>query len=387
MAVFFVDTNFFLEFKKSTEVDWTDVSADDPIDLIVPAAVVTEINNHKGKGSSRKAKRARDVSSEFRKVILSPDGSIILREKGPRVTLGFAPLLKPDYSKWPILDREVPDHQIIAEVATYIAEIGPAQILTDDTNVVVSARAVAIRAQLLPESWQLDPEADEQEKEIKKLKEELKKVKDSKPNIKLSILHPDSDDEISQLTLRLKTYSDTPAAIERVFETLKQRHPIVTDFQMTPPNKGAATHPLDSSLTFGLHPFDSAWIAPSEDEITAYRENKYPEWLANVRGYLESMALKLDQESCRGSFSLSLENTGYANATSVRLTVSAYGNLVLLRRSSDDDEKVDKGLPSPPAPPTGHYDIPSFRHFGSLVGRYSAQQFQELQRYLLRYRN
>lgn len=377
MPAYFVDTNFFLEFKKASELSWDEITHEDPVRLFVPKTVVAEINEHKGRGSSRKSKRARDVSSDFRKIIGAPDGRIVLREKSPRVTLEFPPILKPDYSKWPMLDRLVADDQIVADVATFNDTVEPAAILTDDTNVVVLARAIAVPSHLLPETWQLDPEADAQTKEIYKLNDELRRIKNTKPDIKLSVLHLDTEDNISQVTLLLKTYSNRSRAIENVLKHVQRLNPLETNFELTPPPR--KEHPLIPAFSMHSNPWNSTWRAPTEDEIRIYQEKSYPRWIEDVRTHLQSIASRLVEDSSRGTFLFSIQNTGFANATNARLTITAYGRVLLVRKSrDDDDEKSHDGVPPPPTPPKGRYEASSLSGLDSIMGRYSSIARAEL---------
>jgi rRNA-processing protein FCF1 len=71
MKVYFPDTNFFFDCRRAGDLPWHELEgvkggqASD-VRLIVPSAVVTEIERHKAKGNSRAAKRARDASALLR---------------------------------------------------------------------------------------------------------------------------------------------------------------------------------------------------------------------------------------------------------------------------------------------------------------------------------
>jgi PIN domain len=123
VKTFFSDTNFFFECRKAIDLPWHELDESAPgagpdILLIVPPTVITEIERHKAKGNSRTAKRARDVSARLREAILAADHHAVLRDANPKIVLQLPPVFKVDFARYPDLDRERPDHRIVAECAT-----------------------------------------------------------------------------------------------------------------------------------------------------------------------------------------------------------------------------------------------------------------------------
>jgi PIN domain len=121
MKVYFPDTNFFFECRKASELPWheldgTKSSQNADIRLIVPPTVITEIERHKAKGNSRTTRRARDASASFRKALGSNERTE-LRSANPRVLLELPPIIRVDFSQFPNLDPDRPDHRMAAEYA------------------------------------------------------------------------------------------------------------------------------------------------------------------------------------------------------------------------------------------------------------------------------
>lgn len=362
---YFVDTNFFLEFQAPSQVLWKDLPgfSDGIVHLLVPAAVIRQVDNFKAKGNSRKAKRARDASANFRKILQSAEDVIILRDKEPRVTLGFPPLLKADFSRWPMLDERNSDHQIVADVATYNATHAPAALLTDDTNLVLAAREIGVPHVLLPQSWKLEVEADERDKELSKLQEELRQHKNARPNITLEILDRANADPEAELIVRLKSYGSKEDALDQVMERLKLLNPMATDFAQNPPARAPSAKfsgELASLANVGM-----SWIFPTEQEITKYQEKDYPEWLAKARKYVGALATKLLARGCMNEFRISIGNAGFANAEAVRLNIATFEGLLLGRRE-DEDAEDDDSMPTPPSPPRGRYGSTIMQSFSDL---------------------
>lgn len=262
-TIYFPDTNFFLEFRKASELPWKDLLADCPntIELLIPAAVVTELGGHKRKSDGRKARRARDVSAEIRKADLDSSGRLVVREKEPRVLLGSPPFLAIDYSKWPVLDRTNLDHQIAAQVATYIAEVGPACILTDDTNLVQTARAVIVPVLYLPESWELPPEPDAQAKKIAKLETEVRQLKNARSDVDIQVLTPERDAIVDELSMRLKDYGRIEGVVDRVVAKVEAVFPMETEFpQMREEDKPAIKFTGDLVTLASLRNLGMPWV-------------------------------------------------------------------------------------------------------------------------------
>lgn len=364
MTTFFVDTNFFLEFKAPSDVSWAELpgQGEASIQLLVPAAVIRQLDNFKGKGNSRKARRARDASEKFREILLSPDGAIVAREKGPKVTLAFAPVMKTDPSIWLSLDPNNPDHQIIADAATYHATHGDAAVLTDDTNLVLAARAIDLPHHLIPRSWRLDVEADDRDKEIAKLREENHQLKNGRPDITLQILTLRRDDPLGELIVTLKKFSDVDGAVDRVMEKLRSMYPMVTEFSEL--REGGAFASQLRSTAGTLAAMGMEWEPPSLEEISEYQETQYPRWIESLRRYLDKLTSRLMRRSCIIEFGLAVTNNGFANADAVQLSIRAYDNLLL--SGGDDNEENAEKMPKPPVAPTGGYGLKALKSLDNL---------------------
>jgi rRNA-processing protein FCF1 len=373
-TIYFPDTNFFLEFRKANELPWKELLADcpDTIELLIPSAVVTELDNHKRKGDGRKQRRAREVSAEIRKADLDPTGRHAVREKNPRILQGSPPVLTIDYSQWPVLDRTNPDHQIVAQVATYIADVGPACILTDDTNLAQIARAVRVPVLYLPESWELPSEPDAQAKKISKLEAEVQQLKNARPEVDIQFLNSEQDSFVTDLSVPLKDYGRTEGVVDRVVAKIEAMYPMETKFPQTQeeskPSSKFTGGPIDLASLKG---FGMPWIPASETDIKEYQETDYPRWLSQVRERAKQLAIKRSVEARTYAFTYAISNNGLVNAEMVQLHAQAFDGMLLSRGPDDDEDDGDEDvpLPRPPTPPKGRVGI---------VGSYALDRVQRM---------
>jgi hypothetical protein len=158
--ILFPDTNVFLQCRALQELPWGDATHADEIELLIGAPVQDEIDRLKGDGNSRRARRARETNSLFRRALASPEESLTLREMAPKVALRFPPPLPPKRETAETLDLTRPDDQLLDEVM-HFRRTGPsAQILSGDTGMMLRARRLGVPLIAVPDSWLLPPEKD-----------------------------------------------------------------------------------------------------------------------------------------------------------------------------------------------------------------------------------
>lgn len=353
MNLFFPDTNFFLECRKASDLPWHQLSetaheAGSEIRLIVPPTVINEIERHKTKGNSRNAKRARDASAILRKALTSPGQMTELRNSNPRVVLELPPVVKVDFSQFPNLDSNKPDHWIATEYAEVCKTRPGLQILTDDTLLVLAARSLGFEPVLIPEDWKLPPEKDERDDELDRLREEVRNHRQTSPDMTLSVVGADEDGP-GGIFAKIVTFDLPKNEIDAAIKVIGASHPMETNFQIDL----SATAMLKATLS-GL----GTWRPPSDREIDSYKNKDYPAWRNSLRVSLPQLADQLSEFSHEVPFSVSISNNGFVNASHVKLTLTGYDGIVLLDRLSDEDaaERQDQlKPPSPPKPPRGEY--------------------------------
>jgi hypothetical protein len=240
MKMFFTDTNFFLECRKASDLQWHEVDGatsgqGSDIHLMVPSTVITEIERHKTKGNSRTAKRARDASAIFRRALTSPGHVTDLRPANPRVILRLPPVVKVDYSRFPNLDPTRPDHRIAAEYAEVLKIEPGLTVLTDDTLLTLTVRSLGFEPVLIPESWKLAPEKDKRDDVIERLQDELRTYKQSYPDMSIVLLDAGGK-EIKALQAKIDVFElEEEKEIEHALASVQARFPMEEKFDRSQP--------------------------------------------------------------------------------------------------------------------------------------------------------
>jgi hypothetical protein len=356
MKVYFPDTNFFFECRKAADLLWHELDAsasgDTTVRLIVPSAVVTEIERHKNKGNDRLSKRAREASAVLRRALQSPpDHRTEIRPADPQVILELPPVVKIDFAQFPALDPNRPDHRIAAEYAVILKQEPDLVVLTDDTLLVLAVRSLGFEAVLIPQGWKLGPEKDDRDDEIDKLHNEVKSLKQTLPEVSLKVLDL-SLKEIDTIKAEIQNFAPSKQEIESAIAAVQAKFPEETDFRRSPPSQTPAMDGLAGLFEGRL------WRAPTEEDITKYKTTAYPNWLKSVRDHLNRLPVKLNNIAYEIPFLIQIVNSGFVNATSVRLTITGYDGITLLDAEDMDKRKERKELillPQAPEAPRGHY--------------------------------
>jgi hypothetical protein len=348
---FFPDTNFFFECRKASDLPWHElpgVAQNEEIRLIVPAAVVTEIERHKSKGNSRTAKRARDASALLRKALESRDHRTEIRGANPLVTVVIPSPIKVDFSPFPNLDPGRADHQIAAEYAARLKGNPDLTVLSDDTLLVVALHSLGFDPVLIPADWKLAPEKDERDDKIDELQQELKNFKQNVPEITIGFLDV-SGTTSENLTAEIEKFTPSKNDYDRASAAYQLKFREETNFQADPPQERANAMWLVMQL--------NNWQTPTEEEIRTYKQ-EYRRWEGSVHSALPKIAEILNEIAHEISFALVVANGGYVNATDVRVTVTGFDGVYLMGALDEEDEleRAKKFLlPLPPNAPRGRY--------------------------------
>lgn len=343
MKTYFPDTNFFFECRKAIDLPWHELDGTAPGDadilLVVPPTVITEIERHKAKGNSRTAKRAREISTRLREAVLASDQRTVLRETKPKIVLQLPPVFKVEFSQYPDLDRERPDHRIAAECATMNRP--GAAFLTDDTLAALAARSISVPTVLVPEGWRLAPENDERDETINRLESELKSYKQTTPDIKLEVLDS-SKNAVTELMCPVAQYAPTASVMDVALSIVKARYPMKADFNERPLSNLSAILPI-------------AMASPIDAEaIRRYKNEDYPVWIKNVRKELTKLVPIYNEIAREFTFTVSLTNSGFVHAQNLTLYLDGFDGVLLLDALDEDDLEDRKrllSLPKPPPPP------------------------------------
>lgn len=347
-------------------LDWSLVTDDREIVIVVPRAVQREIDRHKDGGNARRAARARKSWSLFAKLIDSGEVRMTTEIKDRRVGLE---LLMPKIraEDYPDLDFADPDDLIVAE-ALWVQQQHASDHVTfvsNDTPAIMTAKSHNLHYQRPPEQWMLPPEKDERDKTIEELRKQIKALNEQSPYLVFETINISATPGAFELTLFPELdYSE----VSILMDEIKLRFPMQTDFSEQPPtrpgNVGLGYAPMIQRLVS-----DRRWEPVGEQRIKRYQERDYPEWLEKIESGLRVMHAKLNV-GLRKSIQVSLENKGQQPARNLLVTYSADGPIIFAtpERESDKDESSgdDFLLTPPPSAPTGRY-VSRLDQFGGIA--------------------
>ena len=360
MKVLFLDTNIFLQCRTLAELPWRDLAVGDDLLLLIPRPVQEEIDHLKKDGNRRRADRARKASAFLRKLILSSDNTITLREHSPKVQVSFSPPIPAGRATSPLLDMSWSDDRILAEVLAYAQEHSaiPAALLTHDTNPMLTAQRLNLEFLVIPEDWLLPAEPDERDKRITEMERRLTQYERLAPVIGISVTDGD-DKTISSAQLTIRIHPDlSQEQIEGLLAMARKRHPIATDFgEVTSAHPPTALGTLASSNILARYEgYEWKYQAPSKEEIAKYKETDYPAWEAKLESLLQKLAARLEFPTRQATVAFIVDNMGSVPSENIVVEFETHGGILFEpnRGTSKEKENLEEiALPAPPKPPHG----------------------------------
>jgi rRNA-processing protein FCF1 len=323
MKTIFVDTNLFIQCKGIDSLTWADLfDKRESINILVPRAVQKEIDNFKGQGKGRRAKKAKSANELFGLILDSTSGYALT----DKLTLSFTSKKElAQISPEPTLDTTKNDDSIIQEVIAYrvIHPEADAALLTNDTGLMVSAKEYGVPYVRIPTSWLLEEEPDERDKQIKALKSEVANLKKNYPEINIEVSN-------SRQVIQIYEYE---ALSDSDIEHILERHVSVATID---PNKRS------TSMAWQL-------TAPSKQQIERYNQRELPNWQEKASKQLLKFHIDLHNKFNSEEIVFTLSNVGNFPAERLLVEFTASENLILLAPKSTDDEWT--GLQRIPKPP------------------------------------
>lgn len=334
MQYLFVDSNLFLQCRPLQDLDWDCLVGREEVTLLVPSAVLAELDKHKSDGNSRRAQRARRALQFLASILEAPDDTVIVRMTPVKVSAQFAPEVYGDAST-------SNDDSILFEVAEMRRTHGNQAVglVTHDTNLKVKAKRKGLRFFPVPDEWLLAPEPDERDKRVRQLEEEVALLKRQTPIIEITL------DGHQEIELVVPSYEPlAPGTVNRLVEAMTAKFPIKTDFSLTSSERLLSAGGIGM---FGLHP-------PADWEIAKYQNEEYPKWERSLRGRLEQLHSSLRVRDATADIRLLIANNGTVPGEHVHVAIRVSEGFLNV-----DPEHHDKLLerlltrpraPSPPQP-------------------------------------
>lgn len=334
MQYIFVDSNLFLQCRPLEDLDWERLAGKEDVTLLVPSAVLTELDKHKSDGNSRRAQRARRAIKILDTLLEAVDDTIVIRTTPIRVIAQFAPEVSGDASS-------SNDDSILFEVAEMTRKCRgqDVSLVTHDTNLKVKAKRKSLRFFPVPDEWLLAPEPDEREKRMKRMEEEIAILKKQAPTIQITL------DGNQEIVLVVPNYEPLPlATIDCLMEAMTSKFPKKKDPFLNP---SAELRQLATGYlgTFPVYP-------PTAGEISKYEDEEYPEWEKSLRKGLERLHLKLRFRDAFADVHLQVANNGTVPCEHVHISINvSEGFLNMDPAYHDQHVKGLLALPRVPSPP------------------------------------
>lgn len=359
MIVLFLDTNVFMQCKDLKELPWKDVAIHNDILLLIPLTVEKEIDKQKGEGGSRRGKRARAISSFFKKIATSGKTRFVIKETNPTIEIAFTDIHPLKIDPNDVLDATRPDDLIIAEILQYKRSNPDHDIhlITHDSYPIRACQRLGIAFKAVPDEWLLEPEDDPRDKELKELRQKITKLELNHPQIGLQI-RDSNNNETSKTSIELTVYAGlTQAQIKELSAEAISRFPMKTDFNG--PDKPKAPQ----SLSFTGQHFaqllgsKEEYQKPSESLVAKYQNESYPKWVEELTESFKNLRKRLTFEQSHFTLSFVLSNSGSVPAENLIVEFKALGatNIMLEEHMKGLYGENKIKLPFAPKAPEGKY--------------------------------
>lgn len=335
MLTLVIDTNILLQCRPLADLNWLDL---DPtgVRIVVPVTALGEIDQAKSSGNSRRAKKAREVSSMF---------SAALDVGAERTEIAGCQNCTWEFASgsttWhESLDRDIKDHRMIAEALDLATWQEPVAFLTADILARLSAMRAGVRVIKLPPDWLLAPEPDARDKRLSALEVRIAAMEKVAPNVRVTVER--NGVLIVGEVQGAFEYHEEPEEelLDDLIKLLEKRHPRAMTFSVDALPNSAAMLGVRRQL-------------PTEDDFRTYRDKRYPQWLARSRKTLVRFAERCSRGGRLLKLSVVLNNVGAVPADGLIIKYSIHGGAQLLPPHEDDRKSVFE-LPvllPPPQPP------------------------------------
>ena len=323
------DVNLFLQCRAIESLPWKEVVAADAVTVYIGRKIQEEIDNLKGDGNQRRARRARETNGFFRRLLKAPNRTLTLNEASPRVEITFLPRLDPTRVRPPLLDPSKPDDCIIEEALAFRAghpEFRTA-ILTHDTNPMLTAHEVGMNYLAIPDSWLLEPEKDERQKQFDDLTRQVKVLQQQFPQLSVSCVDV-AGAHLNALAFLVREYAaPSPTQIDALKIALRERHPLQEVFE-----EPFADEHWSRLAAYSVF---QQFQPPDQREIEKY-QRAYEIWLAATDDFLQTLPERLSARTAVAEVTFRLANTGTEAAKSLLVEFRATPGFLIRPPSGED---------------------------------------------------
>ena len=374
------DTNVFIQCRQFEEFGWDEWSSKfDEVQIVICRPVQRQIDNLKYRGNGRVGKRARRTNSLIGQILGSGKHYVEITQTSPRVKLSLDVSCSPSPELAKHLDYSEVDNKIVGCLHAFreLRSGVDARLLTNDIGVMATAEMLSLPYERVREDWLLEPESSTEARKIKKLQAENKQLRDKEPQFQLKCLDDDENvtEEITVEASLFRPLSDDD--VHEVLYRIRTRFPIAEDF-------GSRERATRRQKSFGILLDQEMYTPASDEEIAAYRDQGYPDWLQQCETKLRELHNALQIAEGPPEFCIVAENIGTRPGKDVLVTFSAKGKFQIRpppwndeheHQAEDDDSKsihsdtATLKLPDPPVPPRGEWSS-ELGQYGDVLGHF-----------------
>lgn len=174
MKYLFLDTNIYLHYTDTDEIDWKKfVTKGEDFEIIVPPVIRQEINKHKDSGRGKVQKRAKKISAKF--------GEIFINGKEFKCKYSSCKTISADLFKPVGFNTDDNDDVLILTALHHNGDASNNIIVSSDMNLLIRAKESDIPIYEISDDYKLKEELSDEEKENVRIRKELDKYKNRKP--------------------------------------------------------------------------------------------------------------------------------------------------------------------------------------------------------------
>lgn len=340
-AVFYVDTNAFLQLRDLADLPWRDLAPGaHRFRLMVARAVIDELDTHKTGANRRRRDRARAALRLIDAASENPDRSIVLRREPIEVVVAIAPRHRVDWETIG-LDPTEPDDRIVAAA---LMDRGSA-VLSHDTGPRISARDVGVTAYAPPPDWLLPPERTEDQRRLGEAERRIAELTARRPDVTIAFDHECGTGGV--YVARRYVVPPLPQTVVAHLAALHVAVNPISDVQAADDRYSG----LLSVYHGGVNSFD---IAQYRDDYAAF-VTETGKWFADLHRLLSSRTFIRPVP-------FRIMNAGQASAARLVVRVEVAGATLLGGHSDADDLFGGFKPPKPPEAPEARSMLSPFAH-------------------------
>jgi rRNA-processing protein FCF1 len=327
-----VDTNSLLHYRRLDELDLPKILGVPTVGVVVCAAVIRELDKHKGRGrTARIRKRAAGLVRFFAK--LSEQGSATeMRENVSATLVAFDPSV--DLASLN-LRRDLEDDWVLAAARAQADKgEGDVVVITADLGLKLKAEALGLRVCALPEEAKLEEELDKRERELADLQREVAQLKLTQPALKFRFV---SGEGVTDVEVKRLAPLAEDAARTAVMQKRKELRPF-----------GAVGEP------FNLADFTS--LGTTAEQRAQY-DSDVEQYLQLYELYVRDSYEFERQKALWVEIRFALENSGRSPAKDIDVVMEWPGDLTIY---TADQHPEGPAMPPAPRRPAFGVQLPSF---------------------------